>query len=103
MPKTYDDITRATVPEPDSGFRPTREQIEASKRGFRALDADEEALTERARTAVASVAPSVTVEVTRNRIALRGTVPDADTLRRVTDAVRDLGAEVDDEVVIAAH
>jgi hypothetical protein len=99
MAKTYDDITRKTVPNPDSSFRPSKEQIQQAHEGFRALDTDEQALTERARTAVAAIASGVTVEVTRNRITLRGKVKDADTMNRIGDAVRELG-EVDDQLVV---
>ena len=99
MAKTYDDITRKTVPNPDSSFRPSPEQVRQAHEGFRALDADEQALTERARTAVAAIASGVTVEVTRGRITLRGKVKDAETMNRVGDAVRELG-EVDDQLVV---
>lgn len=99
MGKTYDDITRATVPEPDSGFRPTKEQIRQAKEGFWALDDDEKALTERARTAVAAIAPGVGVEVSRNTITLRGKVPDTETMQRVRDAVSELGT-IDDQLTI---
>jgi hypothetical protein len=101
MAKTYDEITRKTVPNPDSSFRPSPEQVQQAKDGFRALDADEQALTERARTAVAAIASGVTVEVTRDRITLRGKVKDAETLARINDAVRDLG-KIDDQLVIDA-
>ena len=101
MTKTYDDITRKTVPNPDSSFRPSPEQIQQAKDGFRALDADEHALTERARTAVAAIASGITVEVTRDRITLRGKVRDTETLARINDAVRDLGT-IDDQLVVDA-
>ncbi|HEY1549981.1 MAG TPA: BON domain-containing protein [Kofleriaceae bacterium] len=100
MAKTYDDITRKTVPNPDSSFRPSPEQIQQAKDGFRALDADEQALTERARSAIAPIASGITVEVTRDRITLSGTVKDAETLAKISDAVRDLGT-IDDQLVIA--
>ncbi|HEY0250002.1 MAG TPA: hypothetical protein VGC41_00660 [Kofleriaceae bacterium] len=99
MPKSYDDITRATVPEPDSSFRPSKEQVQQAKDGFRALDADEQALTERARTAVAAVASGVAVEVSRDTITVRGKVKDAETMQRVRDAVASLGS-VDDQLTI---
>ncbi|MFT3695608.1 MAG: hypothetical protein QM831_20900 [Kofleriaceae bacterium] len=99
MGKTYDDITRKTVPEADGGFRPTKEQVQQAKEGFRALDGDEQALTERARTAVAAIAPGVAVEVTRDTITVRGKVADAATMQRVIDAVSALGT-VDDQLSI---
>jgi hypothetical protein len=101
MAKTYDEITRKTVPNPDSSFRPSPEQVQQAHDGFRALDADEQALTERARTAVGAIANGITVEVTRDRITLRGKVKDAETLARISDAVRDLGT-IDDQLVIDA-
>lgn len=52
MPKTYDEIVRKTVPEPDSSFRPSPEQVRQAYEGFRALDADEQALKDRVEAAL---------------------------------------------------
>jgi osmotically-inducible protein OsmY len=101
MPKTtYDDIVRKTVPEPDSSFRPSPEQIQQAKDGFRALDADEQALEARVRSALAG-ASGVTVEVARDRVTLRGSVDQA-TANQLADRVRAIEgvSSVDDQLVI---
>ncbi len=89
-PGTYDDIVRKTVVDPDSSARPTRAQEQVAREGFRALDADEQVLQDRALQALATlgaVAAGVTVEVAREQITLRGRVREAATLRAVEDAV----------------
>jgi hypothetical protein len=98
--KTYDDITRKTVPEPDSSFRPSPEQVKQAHEGFRALDADEQQLHDRVVAALSGVS-GVQVEVDRDRVTLRGQV-DAATLARVPDLVRSIdGVEsVDDQLVV---
>lgn len=105
-PKTYDEITRATVPEPDSSFRPTAEQKKQALEGFRALDSDEQALADRVHAALAGndAAAGVQIEVERGRVTLRGQVADAAALTRVVDAVRGIGGigEVVDQLVVAA-
>jgi osmotically-inducible protein OsmY len=89
-PTTYDDIVRRTVVDPDSSARPTREQEQAAREGFRALDADEQVLYDRIQQAIASLGASaagVTAEVSRELVTLRGRVQDAAMLRRLEDAV----------------
>lgn len=107
VPKSYDEITRATVPEPDSGFRATAEQKKQALEGFRALDTDEQALSDRVDAALAGNddAASVQIEVERNRVTLRGQVPDAGALSRVVAAVRGIGGvgDVVDQLVVAAR
>ena len=36
--KTYDEIVRTTVPEPDGSWRPSPEQVKQAHEGFRALE-----------------------------------------------------------------
>lgn len=99
MPKTtYDEITRKTVPEPDSSFRPSPEQVKQAKEGFRALDADEQALEARVRSVVGS---GVSVEVTRDGVTLRGSVDQA-TANGLADRVRAIDGvgSVDDQLVV---
>src|SRR5438105_13733548 len=92
---TYDDINRKTVLEPDGSMRPSREQIKAAYEGFRALDADEQALDARVRAALAG--HDVQVEVDRDRVTLSGTV----TVRDLADRVRAIAGvgEVVDRLV----
>lgn len=107
VPKSYDEITRATVPDPDSSTRPSAEQKKQALEGFRALDTDEQALADRVHAALAgnADAASVQVEVATNRVTLRGQVPDAAALRRVVDAVRGISGvdDVADQLVVAAR
>jgi osmotically-inducible protein OsmY len=100
MPKTYDEITRKTVPNPDSSFRPSPEQVKQAYEGFRALDTDEQALQQRVQAAIAGRG-DVTVEVERDRVILRGRVRDAADLRRLPELVRGLEGvgSVDDQLV----
>src|SRR5262245_26529944 len=105
-PTTYDEITRRTVPEPDSSFRPSPEQVRQAYEGFRALDPDEQALHGRVRAAVSASAgaESVDLEIERDRVILRGRVRDPETANRITELVRavDGVAGVDDQLVIEA-
>ncbi|HEY5927211.1 MAG TPA: hypothetical protein VIV11_36240, partial [Kofleriaceae bacterium] len=59
-PKTYDEITRATVPEPDGSWRPSDEQVKQAYAGHRALDADEQQLSDRVHAALASAGMDTT-------------------------------------------
>ena len=89
MPKTYDDIVRTTVPEMDSSMRPTREQEQQAREGFRATDADEQALSARVSGALAGSGldvSKVNVEIERDRVVLRGQVTDTQTLARIAQS-----------------
>jgi len=89
-PNSYEEIVRQTVVDPDSSVRPTIEQEQAGREGFRALDADERALQERVLAALASSGIDIfglTVEATRSLVTLRGRVADAAMLRTLEDAV----------------
>jgi osmotically-inducible protein OsmY len=107
MPKnTYDDIVRRTVPEPDTSWRPSPEQVKQAHEGFRALDADEQRLQARVRAALAaSGITGVEAEITADRVTLRGQVADADTLNRASEIVRGVDGvgDVADQLVIAAQ
>ena len=76
MPKSYDDITRKTVPDPIGSWQPSKEQVKQAYEGFRALDADEQALQARVQSALAGKG-DITVEIERDRVTLRGRVRDA--------------------------
>ena len=82
---TYDDITRKTVLDPIGSQRPSTEQVKAAYEGFRAMDADEEALAGRVRSVLSGYA--VSVEVERDRVTVSGTV-DAAAARAIPDKIR---------------
>jgi hypothetical protein len=89
-PRSYEEVVRKTVVDPDSSARPTLEQEQAAREGLRALDSDERALQDRVVRAVSSTganAAGVTVEVSRELVTLRGRVADPAMLRAVEDAV----------------
>jgi osmotically-inducible protein OsmY len=88
--KSYEEIVRQTVVDPDSSARPTLAQEQAAREGFRALDADERALQDRVLGALATSGAEiagVTIEVTRDLVTLRGRVADAGMLSPLEDAV----------------
>jgi len=86
MPRSYDEITRSTVPDPDSSFRPTKEQEQQAKEGFRMLDEDEHALHDRVLAAVSGT--GIEIEIDRTQVTLRGQVSDSADLTRIEDRVR---------------
>lgn len=103
--RTYDDITRATVPEPDSSMRPSKEQVRDAFSGYRAMDEDESALHARVMDALRDSGinwQAISIEVEGRRVAVRGTVDDDEALCRVPDLIRNVdGVEsVNDRLVI---
>lgn len=99
-PRSYDEITRSTVPEPDSSFRPTKLQEQQAREGFRKLDDDEQVLHDRVIAALGGAA--IEVEVDRARVTLRGQVPSGAELRSLEDRVRAVEgvADVRNDLVI---
>jgi hypothetical protein len=88
--RSYDDIVRETVVDPDSSKRPTREQVRAAYEGHWALDEEESALSARVVEALArsrADVSGVTAEVTHELVTLRGQVPESRMLRAIEDAV----------------
>jgi osmotically-inducible protein OsmY len=107
MPKSYDEIVRATVPEPDSSWRPTKDQEKQAREGFRAMDAEEQQLHQRVLSALsaAGIDPSsIQIEIDRDRVSLRGQVRDRETLTRIAQVVGEVDGvhSVLDQLVIAA-
>lgn len=107
-PRSYDDIVRSTVVDPDSSVRPTREQEQQAREGFRATDADEQAVQARVMTAIAAAgagAAGVTAEVTGDLVRLGGQVPDSEMLRSIEDTVaRVAGVEtIHNQIVVASN
>lgn len=89
-PRSYDDIVRSTVVDPDSSVRPTRDQERQAREGFRAIDADEQALHDRVMKAIAAAGPDaagVTAEITGDLVRLSGQVPGSAMLRSLEDSV----------------
>ena len=103
-PTTYDEITRRIVPDPDSSFRPSPEQVKQAYEGFRALDPEEQQLLDRVRAALsAGGVDHVDVEIDRDRVTVRGKVRDPDTAARISELVRTVEGvgDVADQLVIA--
>lgn len=106
VPKTYDEITRSTVIEPDSSWRPSDQQEHAAYEGFRALDQYEQALFDRIDHALERCGHDtsrVRVEVARDRVTLRGEVRNSEALRDIVSVVGRVHgvADVDDRLVIS--
>lgn len=89
--RTYDEIVRHTVPEPDSSWRPSVEQERDAYLGTRVLDADELRLRERVceRLVAAQVVDldAITIEIDRARVTLRGHVAEIGQLDRIEDVI----------------
>lgn len=99
-PRSYDDITRRTVPEPDSSFRPTKDQERAAFEGERILSTDEQALHDKVASALRNARldiEEVSIEIDGTRVTLRGRVDDHHILPLLESAVRDV-ADVGDIV-----
>ncbi len=107
VPKSYDEITRATVPEPDSSWRPSKEQEKAAYEGYRAMDDQEQQLHRRvvrALTAAGIDASAIEIEIDGDHVTLRGQVRDAATLTRIAQVVCEVDGvrAVLDQLVIRA-
>jgi HSP20 family molecular chaperone IbpA len=105
-PTTYDEITRRIVPDPDSSFRPSPEQVRQAYEGFRALDPEEQRLLDRVRAAISASGldiEHVDLEIDRDRVTVRGKVRDAETAARISERVRSVEGvgEIADQLVIA--
>jgi len=90
-PKTYDEIVRHTVPNPDGSFRPDAAQVAASPLGgdpdtqvSRPMLPDEQQLFERVKAALARETDfaGVHVQVEDRQVILRGAVGDPAALAR---------------------
>jgi osmotically-inducible protein OsmY len=105
-PKSYDDIVRATVPDPDSSWRPSRAQEARAREGDRALDPDEQDLADRVHEALLRAgfdASMVQIEIDRDRVILRGQVRDHTALMKIPNVVGQVDgvSAVVDQLVIA--
>jgi osmotically-inducible protein OsmY len=94
-PRTYDEITRRTVPEPDTSFRPSQDQLDRAQDEFIRQQVGD--------LLVEHNAPDVGFEVDRGRVILRGTVRDeqmATRIRREVMRLKDV-EQVDDHMRLA--
>ena len=103
--RTYEDITRATVPQPDSSFRPSEDQERQAFEGYRALDEEESALHARVMDALRDSGinwQGVAIDVCGTQIAVRGTVDEASDLMRIPELIRNVDgvSSVDDRLVV---
>lgn len=105
-PKSYDDIVRQTVVDPDSSVRPTKGQEQQARDGFRAVDGDEAELQGRVQQALAGThgAAGITIEVARDLVTLRGRVAEAADLRAIEDRVAAVAgvATVHNQIVVGS-
>ena len=104
-PRSYEEIVRKTVVDPDSSARPTLEQEKAARSGFRALDTDEQALCDHVVDALTTAGISgVTAEVSRDLVTLRGRVANDALLRALEDTVAQVSgvSTVHNQVVVGS-
>lgn len=104
-PTTYEEITRRTVPDLDSSWRPSKEQEREAYRGHREMDADEDAIYERILEMFRNSGidtEQIDVEVSRDRVTLRGNVVSESDLTVLPELVRDIDGvgDVEDRLVI---
>ena len=89
-PKSYEEIVRESVPDPDSSQRPTIEQERLAYEGYHALDDGERSLLGRVQQALSAAGADlsgVTAEPNGDLITLRGRVATASLLRTLEDLV----------------
>ena len=103
--QTYDDITRRTVAEPDSSFRPTKDQERQAFEGYRALDDDEKALHARVLDALRNSGANwqgISIEIDHDRVSVRGAVDEERDLTRIPELIRKVEGvgEVIDRLVV---
>lgn len=86
-PRTYDEITARTVPDPDSSYRPTKEE---EREALSRVEAPrDEQLLAGVRSALRDLgADHVSVETDGVRVTLHGAVADMATWRRIDERVR---------------
>jgi osmotically-inducible protein OsmY len=105
-PRSYEEITRATVPDPDSSWRPTIEQEIRAFEGYRAMEPDEQRLWDRVHDALLAAGIDTSplhIEIDRHRVILRGPVRDRHVMNRIPDIVQGVEGvgSIVDQLVIA--
>lgn len=116
-PTSYDEIERRTVRTPDLSYRPTHDEEQASRHRFGAatehpphpLSARERDLLDRVRDALAADPAldlaDVAVDVDRDEVVLRGSVPGPASKVRIEEvaaAVRGV-YRVDNQLIVRSH
>jgi hypothetical protein len=103
-PKSYDEIVRETVLDPDSSVRPSLDLEQAARDGEgRAASEDERALHDSVVHALTTAGiDGVTVEVRRDLVVLHGRVTDTTRLRALEDIVANISGvtRVRNQVVV---
>ena len=109
VPRTYDEITRHTVPEPDSSFRPGAELERDAYAHFHSTQEGQRELYQCIKEALL-VAPhiatsGVVVEVDQGRVTLRGRVLDPPSLRQVESIVTAIEGvtQVDNRLIVGTE
>jgi len=89
-PPSYDDITRSTVPDPDTSRRPSPQQVEDAYTGDFTKGADELALYAAVQAALHAhpEGSNVAIEIRDNRVELRGSVTKAGSLDEIEALVQ---------------
>jgi osmotically-inducible protein OsmY len=106
-PRSYEDIVRATVPDPDTSWRPTTAEERRAYEGYRALSPQEQQLHDRVHDALLAAGIDtmpLEIGIDRDRVILRGQVREHQLLDRIPDIVRRVEGvgTVIDQLVIAA-
>ncbi|CAN5886121.1 hypothetical protein BH11MYX2_BH11MYX2_07430 [soil metagenome] len=89
-PRTYDDLTRTTVPDPDGGSRPSPKQIEEAYAGDFTKGHDELQLYAAVQGALHAHAEGsgVAIDINDARVELRGSVTKASSIDELEALVR---------------
>lgn len=105
-PKSYDEIVRRTVPDPDTSWRPSTEQQERSAAGIREQSEAEHELRGRIEQALATAqidTSRLTIEIDREHVTIRGEVRRASEMMQIENVIaRVRGVEtISDQLVVA--
>jgi hypothetical protein len=90
VPRTYEEIVRSTVIDPDSSWRPSPAEERRAYEGYRAMDPEEQALCNRVHDVLLAQGIDTTqihIEIDRDRVILRGTVRESSSLLRIPELV----------------
>lgn len=88
--KTYDDIVRATIPEPDSSMRPSREQVARAYDGTHTRAHDELELYAAVQAALHShpEGSNIAIDIRGDVIELRGRVKRPSSINAIEALVK---------------
>jgi hypothetical protein len=90
MPKSYYEITRSTIPDPDGSIRPSKKQVEDAYTGDFTKGHDELLLYAAVQGALHShpEGGNVTLDIRNDAVELRGSVTKASSLDELETLVR---------------